>query len=199
MEKEAKVTRLLQDASSGSRNAVDQLVPLVYDELRRIAGGQMRRERPGGTLQPTALVHEAYVKLINQRAANWQNRAHFFAIAAQQMRRILLEHARSRRAQKRGGGYLSIALDESLKLSADNADNIDDVIALDEALHALEALDSQQARIVELRFYVDLSVEETAEVLGIGSATVKRDWAMARAWLLRELATKRRPAAPVAR
>jgi RNA polymerase sigma-70 factor, ECF subfamily len=193
MEKErvAKVTRLLQDASSGSRNAVDQLVPLVYDELRRIAAGQMRRERPGGTLQPTALVHEAYVKLINQRAANWQNRAHFFAIAAQQMRRILLEHARSRRAQKRGGGYLSIALDESLKLSADKADNIDDVIALDEALHALEALDSQQARIVELRFYVDLSVEETAEVLGIGSATVKRDWAMARAWLLRELATKR--------
>jgi RNA polymerase sigma-70 factor, ECF subfamily len=193
MEKErvAKITRLLQEASSGSRNAVDQLVPLVYDELRRIAGGQMRRERPGGTLQPTALVHEAYVKLINQRAANWQNRAHFFAIAAQQMRRILLEHARSRRAQKRGGGYLSIALDESLKLSADNADNIDDVIALDEALHALEALDSQQARIVELRFYVDLSVEETAEVLGIGSATVKRDWAMARAWLLRELATKR--------
>jgi RNA polymerase sigma-70 factor, ECF subfamily len=192
MEKElAKVTRLLQDASSGSRNAVDQLVPLVYDELRRIAAGQMRRERPGSTLQPTALVHEAYVKLINQRAVNWQNRAHFFAIAAQQMRRILLEHARARRAQKRGGGYLSIALDESLKLSADNADNIDDVIALDEALLALEALDSQQARIVELRFYVDLSVEETAEVLGIGSATVKRDWAMARAWLLRELATKR--------
>jgi len=187
-EPSANITRLLLNASAGNRRAVDQLMPLIYHELRRMAAAQMRHERPGGTLQPTALVHEAYLKLINQRAVSWQNRAHFFAIAAQEMRRILLGHARARHAQKRGGGNLPITLDESIQVTDDH---LDDLIALEEALQQLEALDPRQARIVELRFYVDLSVEEIAEVLGIGTATVKREWAMARSWLLRELATRR--------
>jgi RNA polymerase sigma-70 factor, ECF subfamily len=171
-------------ANAASRNAVDELMPCVYNELRRIAANQIHFERPGGTLQPTALVHEAYLKLINQREANWQNRGHFCAIAAQEMRRILLEHARARRAQKRGGAGLQITLSDDLKVAAEVSD---DAIALDEALNQLEVLDPQQARIVELRFFAELSVEETAEALGIGTATVKRDWAMARAWLLRQL------------
>lgn len=181
------LTRLLLEASAGSRKAVDELLPCVYQELRRIAANQMRFERPGITLQPTGLVHEAYLRLINQREANWQNRAHFCAIAAQEMRRILLEHARARRAQKRGADGLQITLSEDLKVASEVSD---DLIALDEALNQLEALDPQQARIVELRFFTELTVEETAEALGIGTATVKRDWAMARAWLLRELNRK---------
>jgi RNA polymerase sigma-70 factor (ECF subfamily) len=181
------VTEYLIDASKGNRGAVDELTPLVYRELRRIAAGQMRRERAGATLQPTALVHEAYLKLINQREVTWQNRAHFFAIAAQEMRRILLGHARARKAQKRGSDGTRITLDESLAATEHHAE---DVIALHEALNKLAQLDSRQARIVELRFYVELSVEEIAEVLGIGTATVKRDWAMARAWLLHEMQGK---------
>jgi RNA polymerase sigma factor (TIGR02999 family) len=165
-------------------------MPYVYHELRRIAAKQMRFERPGYTLQPTALVHEAYLRLINQREANWQNRAHFCAIAAQEMRRILLEHARARRAQKRGGGGRQITLSDDMKVAAEISD---DLIALDEALNQLEALDPQQARIVELRFFAELSLEETAEALGIGTATVKRDWAMARAWLLRQIQSRGRP------
>jgi RNA polymerase sigma factor (TIGR02999 family) len=182
------VTQLLLEASQGDRAALDQLTPLIYQDLRRIAANQMRQERPGLTLQPTALVHESYLKLIEQRAVNWQNRAHFFAIAAQEMRRILLGHARARQAQKRGGARARITLEEGLVVTDDHAD---DLIALEEALENLAQLDARQARIVELRFYVELSVEEIAEVLGIGTATVKRDWAMARAWLLHQLRGKR--------
>jgi RNA polymerase sigma-70 factor (ECF subfamily) len=181
------VTQLLHDASHGNRTAVDEVTPLVYQELRRIAASQMWRERGGVTLQPTALVHEAYLKLINQREVNWQNRAHFFAIAAQEMRRLLLGYARARRAQKRGGSRARLTLDEAVAVTEDH---VDDLIALDEALNELAHLDGRQARIVELRFYVELSVEEIAEVLGIGTATVKRDWSMARAWLLRQLRGK---------
>src|SRR5436305_194074 len=144
----------------------------------------MRQERAGVTLQPTALVHESYLKLIEQRAVNWQNRAHFFTIAAQEMRRILLGYARARRAQKRGGARARITLEEGLVVTNDHAD---DLLAWEEALETLAHLDPRQARIVELRFYVELSVEEMAAVLGIGTARVKRDWAMARAWLLQQL------------
>lgn len=185
------ITQLLLDSSRGDRAALDRLTPLVYRELRRIAHSQMRHERPGSTLQGTALVHEAYLKLINQHEVSWQNRAHFFAIAAQEMRRILLVYARSRRAQKRGGAWARLTLDEGLAATEDRADEL---LALDEALNRLEQLDARQARIVELRFYVELSVEEVADVLGIGTATVKREWAMARAWLLQELQTKRNAA-----
>lgn len=187
-EQRKQITQALLDASSGSADAVNRLVPVVYNELRKIAARQMRHERPGSTLQPTALVHEAYLKLINQREVKWQSRAHFFAIAAQEMRRILLGYARTRHAQKRGGGNARLSLDEAVKITEDHTD---DLIALDEALHRLEALDPQQARTVELRFYVGLSVEDTAEVLNLGTATVKREWAMARLWLMRELASKR--------
>jgi RNA polymerase sigma-70 factor (ECF subfamily) len=182
------ITQLLLDSSRGNREAIDELTPLVYQELRRIARGQMRHERPGSTLQPTALVHEAYFKLINQREVDWQSRAHFFAIAAQEMRRILLSYARSRRTQKRGGSGARLTLDERLAVSEDHAE---DLIALDEALNRLAALDPRQARVVELRFYVELRVEEIAEVLGISAATVKRDWAMARAWLLQNMGATR--------
>lgn len=185
------LTQCLIDASNGDRAALDRLTPLVYQELRRIAVIQMRRERPGATLQPTALVHEAYLKLIHQRDVTWQNRAHFFAIAAQEMRRILLGYARARLAQKRGGVRARLTLDEGLAATENNAE---DLIALDEALNGLAQLDPRQARIVELRFYVQMSGEEIAELLGIGTATVKRDWAMARGWLLQQLRS-RRPAA----
>jgi RNA polymerase sigma factor (TIGR02999 family) len=184
---ESPVTQLLLDASHGNRRAVDDLTPLVYQELRRLAASKMRHESPGSTLQPTALVHEAYLKLINQRDVAWQNRAHFFAIAAQEMRRILLMHAREKRAQKRGSGGQRITLDEGMALTEAH---MEELIALDACLDRLATLDPRQARIVELRFYGELSVEETAEVLGIGTATVKREWAMARAWLLRELSKK---------
>jgi RNA polymerase sigma-70 factor, ECF subfamily len=182
---QAAVTQLLMEASHGNRQALDQLTPLVYQELRRIAGQRMRQERPGSTLQPTALVHEAYLALINQREATWQNRSHFFAIAAQEMRRILLMHARAKRAQKRGAGRNQVTLDEALVFAESHAE---DLIAIDDCLERLSALDPQQARIVELKFFAGLTVEETAEVLGVGTATVKRDWAMARAWLLTQLA-----------
>jgi len=181
------VTQLLLDASQGNRRAVDELTPLVYQELRHLAASKMRHEPVGSTLQPTALVHEAYLKLINQRDVKWQNRAHFFAIAAQEMRRLLLMHAREKRAQKRGSGGERITLDEGMALTEAH---MEDLIALDSCLDQLAALDPRQARIVELRFYGELSVKETAEVLKIGTATVKREWAMARAWLLRELSQK---------
>jgi RNA polymerase sigma factor (TIGR02999 family) len=184
-----EVTALLIDCRHGDRAALDRLAPLIYQELRRIAAAQMRREAPGATLQPTALVHEAYLKLIGQREVHWQNRAHFFAIAAQEMRRILLGYARARKAQKRGGPRARLTLDESLAVTDSH---VEDLIALDEALERLAQLDTRQAQVVELRFYVELSVEEIAEVLGIGTATVKRDWAMARAWLLQELRSIRK-------
>jgi RNA polymerase sigma factor (TIGR02999 family) len=176
----AEVTRLLQQWSEGREGSLDALVPHVYGELRRLAAQYLRRERQGHTLQATALVHEAFVKLVDQQAA-WRNRAHFFGVAAQLMRRILVDHARSRAADKRGGGIPHLALEEALVPAA--ALDID-LLALDEALTRLAALDPQQARIVELKFFGGLTLDETAAVLHVSAATVSRDWTIARAWLL---------------
>lgn len=183
-----KPTDLLSRASSGDQKAVSQLMPLVYDELRRIAASYLRRERPGQTLQATALVHEAYVRLIGEKAQNWQNRTHFLAIAALSMRQILVQRARTRKAAKRGGDPERITLDEQL-LPARGSNGPDeiDLVALDGALERLAALNERQAQIVELRYFGGLSVEESAAVVGISPATVKRDWTLARAWLKREL------------
>jgi len=182
----ATVTQLLHQLSGGNREAVDALTPLVYQELKRNAGGQLRSERSGHTLQATALVHEAYLKLVDQRETSWQNRAHFFAVAAQAMRRILLDYAKGRRREKRGGGAAQVTLDEALVMGGDRSS---DLIEIDEVLTRLEKLDARQAKVVELRFFGGLSVEETAEAMGISEPTVKREWAMARAWLHRELAS----------
>lgn len=178
------VTRMLVLWSNGEQAALEQLIPLVYDELRQIAAGVLKRERRDHTLQPTALVHEAYLRLIDQRNVNWQNRAHFFAIAAQAMRRIIVDHARRHNALKRGGDNLKVELEAAMLLPG--AGDVD-VVKLDDALTALAAFDPQQERIVELRFFGGLSIEETAEVIGISPATVKRDWSMAKAWLHREI------------
>jgi RNA polymerase sigma factor (TIGR02999 family) len=181
-------TRLLTRAASGDDKAVSQLMPLVYDELRRLAASYIRRERPGQTLQATALVHEAYVRLINEKAHSWQNRTHFLAIAALSMRQILVQRARARRAAKRGGDPARITLDEQLLPAAkpDASDEVD-LVALDEALTRLATLNARHAKVVELRYFGGLGVEETAAALDISSATVKRDWTLARAWLRREL------------
>ena len=167
------------------RQSVDSLLPLVYQELRRLAAGYLRREKPGQTLQPTALVHEAYLKLLKDRPERWQNRAHFCAIAAHAMRQILIERARARDALKRGGGQPRVTFDEGLPAAAPGQSI--DMLALDAALDRLAALDPGQARIVELRFFGGLSIEETAEAMNISPATVKRHWAAARAWLAKEL------------
>jgi len=179
-----KVTQLLSDLAGGNRAVVDELTPLVYHELKRIAGSQLRSERPGHTLQATALVNEAYLKLIDQRGVSWQNRAHFFGIASQMMRRILLDYAKAARRDKRGGGAHKTSLDEALVVAEDRAS---DLVRIDEALTRLEQLDPRQAKVVEHRFFGGLTVEETAEAMGISAPTVKREWAMARAWLHREL------------
>jgi len=186
---EHDVTQLLLDWSQGNQAALEKLMPLVYDELRRLAANYLRRERQGHTLQPTALVNEAYLKLVDQRA-HWQNRAQFFGVAAQLMRRILVDHARQHQAAKRGGSdlrRLSITSAGQLGLKQTTAEPPVDLLALHEALNELATLDPQQSRIVELKFFGGLSIEETAEVLGIGHATVERDWKMARAWLRRKL------------
>ncbi len=177
------VTRLLVDLQRGADGAADQLVPLVYDELHKLAVHYMRAERGDHTLQPTALVHEAYIRLVDQRNASWQNRSHFFGIAAQAMRRILVDHARRKRAGKREGGD-RVTLDESV---AEAPQRSVDLIALDDALNKLASLDPRQARVVELRFFGGLDIEQTAESLGISPATVKRDWTFARAFLQREM------------
>lgn len=179
------VTQLLLDWGRGDQSALDKLMPLVYAELRRLAGNYLRRERAGHTLQPTALVNEAYMRLVDQRSARWQNRAQFFGVAAQLMRRILVDHARLHQAQKRGGT-------EQRRMSLADVDRMSDgpdldLLALNEALNELEAVDPQQSRIVELKFFGGLSIEETSEVLNIGHATVERDWKMARAWLRSKL------------
>jgi RNA polymerase sigma factor (TIGR02999 family) len=178
------VTQLLQDWSSGNKAALDSLTPVVYDELRRLANVYLRRERQDHTLQATALVHEAYMKLVDQRQVRWQNRAHFFGIAAQMIRRILVDHARGVRAAKRGGGAVALSIDEALGVSEKRDFELE---ALDDALETLSKVDPQQARVVELRFFTGLSIEETAEVLGISESTVKRDWISAKAWLFRQL------------
>jgi RNA polymerase sigma factor (TIGR02999 family) len=178
------VTQLLLAWSDGDRAALKELIPVVYPELRRIAGRYLRRERVGHTLQPTALVHEAYVKLIDQSRAQWQNRAQFFGVAAQLMRRILVDHAREHAAAKRGGGVRPVTLIDAIDASPGRGI---DVVALDEALTRLTALYPEQGRLVELRYFGGLTIEETGEVLGISPATVKRQWAVARAWLLAHL------------
>jgi len=183
---------LLEQASGGDADALGRILPLVYDDLRRLAPGYLRRERRDHTLQTTALVHEAYLRLAGQDDLGWKNRAHFRAIAAQTMRRILVEHARARATKKRGETPQRVLLDDQLAVT--NGSMID-IEALDQALTRLALLDTQQARIVELRFFAGLTVEETAEVVSVSKATVKRDWAMARAWLRREL-ERRHPDAP---
>jgi RNA polymerase sigma factor (TIGR02999 family) len=179
------VTQLLLNWGNGDRAALDALAPVVYDELRRLAHAYLRRERPDHTLQGTALVNEAYLRLVDQRNVHWQNRAHFFGVAAQMIRRILVDHARGHQAAKRGAGAAKLSLDDALAVSGTGQDV--NLVNLDEALKTLHDLDERQARIVELRYFTGLSIEETAEVVGISPATVKREWTSARAWLFREL------------
>jgi RNA polymerase sigma factor (TIGR02999 family) len=179
-----RTTELLLDWSEGNAEALKSLMPLVYDELRRLARNYLRRERLSHTLDSAALVHEAYLRLVDLRRVRWQNRAHFFGIAAQLMRRILVDHARKRHAAKRGAGEARLSLDPPLAWSTPPQM---DLIALDDALNRLALLDAQQSKIVELRFFGGLSVEDASQVLGISPATVKRDWAMAKAWLHKEL------------
>jgi len=179
-----QVTELLVRWRRGDRTALDSLLPLVYGELQRIANCYLREERPDHTLQSTALVHEAYLRLAQQDFPQWQNRAHFFAVAAQLMRQILVDHARGHRASKRGGHVYKLALDEA----QEEPQALDvDIVALDDALKSLAEMDPQQSRVVELKFFGGLSIDDTAEVLGISASTVKRDWITAKAWLFREL------------
>jgi RNA polymerase sigma factor (TIGR02999 family) len=181
------ITQLLVAWSDGRRDALDRLVPLLYEDLRRLAAGHMRHESPGHSLQPTALVHEAYVRLIDQRQVHWRNRAHFFGVAAGIMRRILVDHARSRRADKRGGAWDRVTLVEDQ--AAGGAEGID-LLALHESLERLAAFDPRQERIVELRYFGGLTIEEAAEVVGISEATVVRDWTIAKAWLRADLSAR---------
>jgi RNA polymerase sigma factor (TIGR02999 family) len=178
------VTQLLVDWGKGDKQALDGLMPLVYDELHRIASRYLRRERPGHTLQTTALINEAYMRLVDQNRVSWQSRAHFFGVAAQMMRRILVDHARSHLYAKRGGGAQKLTLDEAI---ATPQERDLDLVALDDALTTLAEVDPQQGRIIELRFFGGLTIDETAEVLSISPATVKRDWNMAKAWLYGEI------------
>jgi RNA polymerase sigma factor (TIGR02999 family) len=183
----SETTQLLRAWANGDPAALEQLTPLVYEELRRIAGHFMQDERPGRTIQTTALVHEAYLKLIDVTNVDWQHRAHFFAVSAQIMRRILLDRARRRVAAKRGGASPQVNLDEVPDMGSGRAREL---IALDDALTALAKVEPRKARIIELRFFTGLSIEETAEVLKVSPDTVKRDWRLARAWLLAELADR---------
>jgi len=181
------ITDLLNNWRQGDGAALDKLIPLVYQDLRRIAARQLRQERPNHTLQPTALVHEMFLKLVDQDRIQWQNRAQFFGIAAQLIRRVLVDYVRTRNAEKRGGGAVTIALDD---VAAEGGGREIDLIRLDEALQSLAATDEQQSRVVEIRFFGGLSIEETAEVLGISTSTVKRDWIAAKAWLYREMSRR---------
>lgn len=179
-----EVTQLLVEWRNGNPAALDRLMPLVYEELRRLARHYMRREQPGHTLQTSALVNEAYLRLVEQRRIDWQNRAHFFGIAAQLMRRILVDHARRHQYAKRGGGARQVALDEAAVVSGQRAAEL---LALDEALTALAVFDPRKGRIVEMRFFGGLTAEEAAEVLGVTTRTVEREWRKAKAWLHREI------------
>jgi len=178
------VTELLVDWSRGDQEAHDKLIPLVYEELHKLASRYLRRERTNHTLQTTALVHEAYLKLVDQKAANWQNRAQFYGVASQLMRRILVDHARRHRASKRGGSYYKLTLDEAL-VSSEEKDA--ELLSLDEALERLAAIDPQQGRVVELRIFGGLTLEESAEALKISPRTARREWSMAKAWLRKEI------------
>ena len=179
-----EVTALLAELGKGNQTAAEKLIPLVYDELKRLARAHMRRERADHTLQTTALVHEAYLKLVRQEEVRWQGRSHFFGIAAHVMRRILIDHARGHLRKKRGGADIVLPLDEVVAFSPEHSQEL---VRLDEALDRLATLDSRQSRIVELRFFGGMSVEETASYLGISAKTVKRDWALAKAWLHAEV------------
>lgn len=182
-----EVTKLLQAWSDGNRAALDKLMPLVERELHRLARHYMRRENPGHTLQTTALVNEAYLRLVEQKHVHWKNRAHFFALSAELMRRILVDHARKRKYAKRGGGAWKVSLDDAMAVSAERGA---DLIAVDEALHRLAAIDPRKAKIVELRFFGGLSVAETAEALHVSAPTVMREWSMAKAWLYNSLSNE---------
>jgi RNA polymerase sigma factor (TIGR02999 family) len=179
-----EVTKLLKDWSAGDKSALDQLMPLVHDELHRLARQYMRRERPGHLLQTSALVNEAYLRLVDASQVDWQNRAHFFGIAARLMRRILVEDARQRHRDKRGGSMIQVPLDEAVSLPQKQAANL---VALDDALLTLALIDPRQSEIIELRFFGGMSIEETAEVLKVSPGTVARDWTFARAWLRKEM------------
>ena len=181
----AAVTDLLLEWSEGDPDALQRLLPLVYHECRRMAGAQLRGERRDHTLSPTALVHELYLRLVDQRRTNWENRAQFFGVAAQLMRRILVDHARARLAQKRNGSRTFVSLDAAREVADDS--RVADVLALDRALDRLAARDPEQQQIVELRFFAGLTVEETARALGRSPRTIKREWRLAKAWLFREL------------
>jgi RNA polymerase sigma-70 factor, ECF subfamily len=181
-----EVTVLLAKLTQGNEEAAGKLIPLVYSEMRRLAGAYMRRERSDHTLQPTALVNEAYLKLVEQRGVDWQSRSHFFGIAAQVMRRILVDHARGHLRDKRGGGQKPVPIDQALVFAPEQSEEI---LKLNEALDRLTKLDERQGKIVELRFFGGLTVEQTAELMGISPKTVKRDWSMAKAWLHGEMKT----------
>ena len=185
-----EVTALLRQATTGDERALAEVMPVLYGELKRLAGHYFRAERCGHTLQPTAIVHEAFIRLVAQKRVDWQSRDHFVAVAAQAMRRILVDHARQRLASKRGGVPIHIDNDSRFDLEAPSADPAD-VLALDEAITRLQSLNGQQARVVELRYFSNLTVEETAHVLHVSGRTVKRDWAMAKAWLRIQLAERR--------
>ena len=179
-----EVTVLLGELKLGHKDALERLIPLVYRELRRVAGRCMRDERPGHTLQPTALVHEAFLRLVDQDRADWRNRAQFVGVAAQLMRRLLVDHARGRHALKRG---IPVTMNEEIFRRTAGADHTEEILAVDEILGRLAELDPQQARIVELRYFAGLSVDETAEAMAISPRTVKRDWAMAKGWMKTQL------------
>jgi RNA polymerase sigma-70 factor, ECF subfamily len=178
--KQDDITQLLIDLTNGNRGAVNGLLPLIYGELRNLAASYLRRERSDHTLQPTALVHEAYLRLVDQTQVSWQNRAHFLGVAAQMMRRILVDHARAHKAGKRGSDFQKLSLDENIDKAVERSEEL---IALDEALTELSQVDELKARIVELRYFGGLSVDETAEVLGVTPVTINRHWRMAKAWL----------------
>ncbi len=187
-ESAGEITTLLQGWRDGDRKALDALVPIVYKELHRIAHFQLRRERPDHTLQSAALVNEAYVRMVGLRPPQWEGRSHFFAIAAQQMRQILVDYARRHRARKRGGGDETLSLEDTTSLVSEKNKKKDvDVVVLDDALNALAGIDARKAQVVELRFFGGLNFDETAEVLKVSAATVARDWSTARAWLHREM------------
>ncbi|HEX5085412.1 MAG TPA: sigma-70 family RNA polymerase sigma factor [Blastocatellia bacterium] len=179
-----EVTERLIAWGAGDRAAFDQLLPIVYQELRRMAGNYLRQENPGHTLQPTALVHEAWLRLIDQTRVDWRNRAQFFGVAAQMMRRILVDHAKSKHREKRGGDAVKLSLDDAINISRERAA---DLIALDDALDELMFIDGRKSRVVELRYFGGFSVEETAKILEVSSETVMRDWKMAKAWLYQQI------------
>ena len=184
MSEKESVTNLLLELSNGNRAVTDNLLPIVYDELKKLAAGYLRRERAGHTLQTTALVHEAYLKLIDQTRVSWQNRAHFFGVAAQVMRRILVDHARAHKAEKRFGGLEKLQLDENIDKAVEMSGEL---VALDDALKNLAKVDAPMAKLVELRYFGGLTFEEAAEVLGVSVITVKRHWKLARSWLYGQL------------